>query len=161
MATSTPVDTGRSHPPTSSTASCPSTTRSSSAWCAPPLAADVPLLAVCRGMQILNVALGGDLVQHIGTEDHWFVEHPVTLDGHSRLAAAIGTERPSACHSVHHQSIGRLGDGLTLVGRADDGMPEAMEVDGSDGRSPCSGIPRTPPSTTASSRPCSTHCSVR
>lgn len=94
------------------------------------LAADVPLLAICRGMQVLNVALGGDLVQHIGSEDHWFVEHPVTLDGHSRLAAAIGTERPAACHSVHHQSIGRLGDGLTLVGRADDGMPEAMEVDG-------------------------------
>ena len=94
------------------------------------LEADKPLLAICRGMQVLNVALGGDLVQHIGSEDHWFVKHPVTLDAHSRAAAAIGTERPQACHSVHHQAVGRLGDGLTLTARADDGMPEAMEVDG-------------------------------
>lgn len=94
------------------------------------LEADKPMLAICRGMQVLNVALGGDLVQHIGSEEHWFVKHPVTADGHSRLAKAVGSERPEACHSVHHQAIGRLGDGLTLVAQADDGMPEAMEVDG-------------------------------
>jgi len=94
------------------------------------LAADLPMLAICRGMQILNVALGGDLVQHIGSDDHWFQHHPVTVDAHSRIASATRTERPAACHSVHHQSIGRLGDGLTLVGTADDGMPEAIEVDG-------------------------------
>jgi putative glutamine amidotransferase len=91
---------------------------------------DKPLLAICRGMQIVNVALGGDLVQHIGSDDHWFAKHPVTVDAHSRVATALRTERPSACHSVHHQAIGRIGDGLTLVGSADDGMPEAMEVDG-------------------------------
>jgi len=94
------------------------------------LAADLPLLAICRGMQILNVALGGDLVQHIGSDDHWFQHHPVTVDAHSRIASATRTERPAACHSVHHQSIGRLGNGLALVGAADDGMPEAIEVDG-------------------------------
>jgi putative glutamine amidotransferase len=94
------------------------------------LESDKPLLAICRGMQVLNVALGGDLVQHIGSEEHWFVKHPVTADGHSRLARAVGSERPEACHSVHHQAVGRLGDGLTLVAQADDGMPEAMEVDG-------------------------------
>ena len=93
------------------------------------LEADKPMLAICRGMQVLNVALGGDLVQHIGSDDHWFVKHPVTIDGDSRLAAALRTERPSACHSVHHQSIGRLGRGLRLVAQADDGMPEAMEVE--------------------------------
>lgn len=92
------------------------------------LGADKPLLAICRGMQVLNVALGGDLVQHIGSEDHWFVEHPVTLDAHSHLARALRTERPAACHSVHHQAVGRLGDGLRLVARADDGLPEAVEV---------------------------------
>jgi putative glutamine amidotransferase len=93
------------------------------------LAIDLPILAICRGMQIVHVALGGSLVQHIGTEDHWFATHPVDVAPGSRLSKALGTERPAACHSVHHQSIGRLGDGLTLVGQADDGMPEAMEVD--------------------------------
>ncbi|TPW15836.1 MAG: peptidase C26 [Acidimicrobiaceae bacterium] len=95
------------------------------------LAADMPILAICRGMQILNVALGGTLRQHIGSDDHWFAAHPVTLDAGTRLAKAIGTERPAACHSVHHQAIDAIGAGLTLVGRADDGMPEAMEVDDS------------------------------
>ncbi len=94
------------------------------------LAADLPMLAICRGMQIVNVALGGDLVQHIGSEDHWFQHHPVTVDAHSHVARATRTERPAACHSVHHQAIGRLGDGLRLVGTSDDGMPEAMEVEG-------------------------------
>jgi putative glutamine amidotransferase len=93
------------------------------------LAIDMPILAICRGMQIVNVALGGSLVQHIGTDDHWFALHPVDVVAGSRLAKALGTERPTACHSVHHQAIDRLGRGLTLVGQAADGMPEAMEVD--------------------------------
>ncbi len=94
------------------------------------LAADLPMLAICRGMQIVNVALGGDLVQHIGSEEHWFQHHPVTVDADSHVARATRTERPAACHSVHHQAVGRLGDGLRLVGTSDDGMPEAMEVEG-------------------------------
>ncbi|MBI5089627.1 MAG: gamma-glutamyl-gamma-aminobutyrate hydrolase family protein [Actinobacteria bacterium] len=93
------------------------------------LAMDMPLLAICRGMQIVNVALGGTLVQHIGTDDHWFSLHPVDLAPGSRVSKAIGADRAAQCHSVHHQSVGRLGDGLTLVATADDGMPEAMEVD--------------------------------
>jgi putative glutamine amidotransferase len=93
------------------------------------LAIDMPVLAICRGMQIMNVALGGTLVQHIGTEDHWFATHPVGLTAGSRVAKAIGSEEATACHSVHHQSVDVLGTGLTLVGTAADGMPEAMEVD--------------------------------
>ena len=93
------------------------------------LAADLPLLAVCRGMQVLNVALGGSLVQDIGREDHWFQYHPVELQPGSRIAAALGDVSAMRCHSVHHQSIGRLGDGLSLVGIGADGMPEAAEVD--------------------------------
>jgi putative glutamine amidotransferase len=93
------------------------------------LAIDLPMLAICRGMQILNVAAGGTLCQHIGNDDHWFATHPVNVDGGSRLAKALGTERPTACHSVHHQAIDAIGAGLTLVARADDGMPEAMELD--------------------------------
>ncbi|MGD9999847.1 MAG: gamma-glutamyl-gamma-aminobutyrate hydrolase family protein [Ilumatobacteraceae bacterium] len=93
------------------------------------LAIDLPLLAICRGMQIVNVALGGTLVQHIGTDDHWFSTHPVDLAAGSRVAKAVGSDRADRCHSVHHQSVGRLGDGVSLVATAEDGMPEAMEVD--------------------------------
>lgn len=93
------------------------------------LDADVPTLAICRGMQVMNVALGGTLVQHIGSEDHWLRKHPVELAPGSRLAAAIGSTRAQACHSVHHQAVARLGDGLTLTATSDDGMPEGFEVD--------------------------------
>jgi putative glutamine amidotransferase len=93
------------------------------------LDADLPLLAICRGMQILNVALGGSLVQHIGSDDHWYSTHPVALDADSKIAAAIGSSEAEACHSVHHQAIGRLGDGVRLVGRGLDDMPEAIEVE--------------------------------
>jgi putative glutamine amidotransferase len=93
------------------------------------LAADLPMLAVCRGMQLLNVALGGTLVQDIGNEDHWHQFHPVTFVPGSRVAAAVGGVTAARCHSVHHQSVGRLGAGLSLVGTGTDGMPEAAELD--------------------------------
>jgi putative glutamine amidotransferase len=93
------------------------------------LRADLPTLAICRGMQILNVALGGTLVQHIGTDDHWFHTHAADVTPGTRLAKALGTDRPLGCHSVHHQAVGALGRGLTLTARSDDGLPEAMEVD--------------------------------
>ena len=92
------------------------------------LETDLPTLAVCRGMQVMNVALGGTLVQHIGSEDHWLRKHPVQLTPGSRLAAAIGASQADACHSVHHQAVARLGDRLTLTATADDGMPEGFEV---------------------------------
>jgi putative glutamine amidotransferase len=68
-------------------------------------------------------------VQHIGTDDHWLRLHPVDVVAGSRLSKALDADRADACHSVHHQAIGRLGRGLTVVGTADDGMTEAMEVD--------------------------------
>jgi len=92
------------------------------------LDADLPTLAICRGMQVLNVALGGSLVQHIGSEDHWFTHHPVSRTAGSRIAKAIQADTALRCHSVHHQSVARLGANLTLVGATDDGMPEAVEV---------------------------------
>lgn len=88
---------------------------------------DLPMLAICRGMQVLNVVLGGTLVQHIGNEDHWMRLHPVDLEPDSRLAAAIGSPRVQACHSVHHQALDRVGEGLRVVGRAPDGTLEAVE----------------------------------
>lgn len=91
------------------------------------LAADKPLLAICRGMQVLNVALGGTLVQHIGTEAHWYETHAVTLEADSLLAKALGTDSPAACHCVHHQALDRVADRLRVVGRAD-GMVHAVEL---------------------------------
>ena len=93
------------------------------------LANEVPIFAVCRGMQVLNVALGGTLHQHIG-DDHWFVHHDVRVEAGSRLAKAVGDERIGECHSVHHQAVDRLGDGLRITGRATDATIEAYEHDG-------------------------------
>ena len=90
---------------------------------------DLPVLGLCRGMQVLNVARGGSLQQDIGTEAHWKQYLPVQLDAGSRLAKAFGTEHPEHCHHVHHQAVARLGDGLTVVGHAADGMVEAVELD--------------------------------
>lgn len=88
---------------------------------------DLPVLAICRGMQVLNVALGGTLNQDIGTETHWHTLHPVQVEPGSLVAKALGTDRPEACHSVHHQSLKDVARSLRVVGRADDGMIEAVE----------------------------------
>jgi putative glutamine amidotransferase len=90
------------------------------------LGLDLPVLAICRGMQVLNVARGGSLHQHI--EDHRFVMHPVTVRAGSRLAE-LGLERPVG-HSVHHQAIDRLGAGLVVTATADDGTIEGVELAG-------------------------------
>ncbi|MEQ1873999.1 MAG: gamma-glutamyl-gamma-aminobutyrate hydrolase family protein [Ilumatobacteraceae bacterium] len=90
---------------------------------------DTPMLAICRGLQVLNVALGGTLQQDIGAESHWLAHHPVTLDAGSRLAKAIGHETPTKCHCVHHQALDRVADGLTVVGRTADGIIHACELD--------------------------------
>jgi len=98
------------------------------------LARDMPVLAVCRGSQVLNVALGGDLVQHlpdvVGDEKHkhtpgTFADHDVRLQGGSRVGALLGERAPVKSH--HHQGFGRLGKGLTEVAWADDGTLEAVE----------------------------------
>lgn len=93
------------------------------------IGADLPVLALCRGLQILNVVCGGTLQQDIGNEDHWMRFHSVDLVPSSRLATAFGTAQPQRCHSVHHQAIDQLGEGLQIVGRAPDGMLEAVELD--------------------------------
>jgi putative glutamine amidotransferase len=95
---------------------------------------DLPVLAVCRGSQVLNVALGGDLVQHlpdvVGHERHKhtpgvFADHDVTVDAASRLGRLLGDRAPVKSH--HHQGFGRVGDGLQPVAWAEDGTPEALE----------------------------------
>ncbi|HZC30723.1 MAG TPA: gamma-glutamyl-gamma-aminobutyrate hydrolase family protein [Gaiellaceae bacterium] len=98
------------------------------------LARDMPVLAVCRGSQILNVARGGDLVQHLpevlGDERHRetpgvFSAHPVRIEDDSRLGAVIPEHGPVM--SSHHQGFGRIGEGLREVAWADDGTVEGLE----------------------------------
>ena len=101
------------------------------------LARDLPVLAVCRGSQVLNVALGGDLVQHlpeqVGHDRHrhtlgQFADHDVKVDPKSRLGAVLGERAPVKSH--HHQGYGRLGAGLVEVAWADDGTVEGLELPG-------------------------------
>jgi putative glutamine amidotransferase len=98
---------------------------------------DVPLLGVCRGMQVLNTALGGTLIQHlpdmVGTDVHAPLvgahgRHPVNLEPGSRLAAICGERIEIATH--HHQALDELGTGLRACGWADDGTVEAVELAG-------------------------------
>jgi gamma-glutamyl-gamma-aminobutyrate hydrolase PuuD len=101
------------------------------------LARDLPVLAVCRGSQVLNVARGGDLVQHLpdqlGSDRHnqtpgVFSDHDVRIDAASGLGTALGERAPVKSH--HHQGIGRVGDGLRAVAWADDGTTEGIEDPG-------------------------------
>jgi putative glutamine amidotransferase len=98
------------------------------------LARDMPVLAVCRGSQVLNVALGGDLVQHlpevVGHERHKhtpgvFADHDVEVLPGTKLQGLVGDRAPVKSH--HHQGYGRIGDGLRAAARADDGTVEAIE----------------------------------
>jgi putative glutamine amidotransferase len=98
------------------------------------LARDMPVLAVCRGSQVLNVALGGDLVQHlpevVGDEKHKhtpgeYADHDVTVEQDTRLGSLIGDRAPVKSH--HHQGFGRLGEGLRESARAEDGTLEGLE----------------------------------
>lgn len=92
------------------------------------LEVDLPMLAVCRGMQVLNVALGGTLLQDIGTDDHWMREHPVLVEGDSLVARAVGGIEVEHCHSVHHQGLDAVAAPLKPTGWADDGLLEAVEL---------------------------------
>jgi len=97
---------------------------------------DVPTLCICRGMQVMNVAFGGDLVQHLPADDRFMAHgvpteaeallHDVKLLAGSRIAEAAGAEVVSAS-SHHHQGVDRLGDGLVATGWTEDGLVEAIE----------------------------------
>ena len=99
------------------------------------LAADLPVLAICRGLQVLNTARGGTLHQHlpavVGHDGHRlapsvFGEVKVTTTPDSTAAAIFGASATVLCS--HHQSIDRLGTGLTPTAWADDGVIEAVEL---------------------------------
>jgi putative glutamine amidotransferase len=90
----------------------------------------IPILAVCRGAQALNVACGGTLHQHIPghrqTEPAREPTHEVAVTPRSRLARIVRA-RTLAVNSFHHQAVDQLGAGLRIVGRAPDGTIEAIE----------------------------------
>lgn len=117
----------------------------------------LPILGVCRGAQLLNVALGGTLVQDLWLVEAWadhpadrgwkawkqversslaatehvppHPRHPISVESGSRLHAALGVEDIDV-DSFHHQALGRVAPELTVVARAPDGVVEAVEHDG-------------------------------
>lgn len=98
----------------------------------------IPVLAICRGMQLLNVLRGGTLHQHLPdivpdgalhkAAPGIFATHGVELAGGSRLGALI--DPGAQVHSCHHQAPDRVGEGLTVTARASDGVVEGLELDG-------------------------------
>jgi putative glutamine amidotransferase len=102
------------------------------------LQADVPLIGVCRGMQLLNVALGGTLVSDLPVgagQSHSFVLYPpvervhrVSFTDDSPHAELYGPE--VMVNSLHHQAVAEPGEGVVVVGRAADGVAEALMVEG-------------------------------
>jgi len=99
---------------------------------------DLPVLGICRGIQLLNVACGGTLVQHLEDvidltphrldDANWGAHEVVTVEG-SRLREIVG-ERPHV-RSHHHQGIGDVGEGLSVTAHAHDGTIEGLERAGS------------------------------
>jgi len=123
------------HPATDATR--PARDRAELALLEAAIARELPVLAVCRGSQILNVARGGDLVQHlpelVGHDRHRetlgvFSDHQVQIEEGSRLGSLIAGHGP--VKSSHHQGFGRVGDGLRAVAWADDGTVEGLEDPG-------------------------------
>jgi putative glutamine amidotransferase len=97
---------------------------------------DIPLLGICRGMQILNVQQGGSLIQHLPatghhrrrTADRSLPAHTIRIEPGTLLATIAGGHREWDVNSRHHQAIARVGDGLAIAARdPEDGIIEAIE----------------------------------
>jgi putative glutamine amidotransferase len=94
------------------------------------LDADTPILGICRGQQLLNVALGGSLIQHLDDHrqagDRTALTQSLTVASDSRMRDVFDTDRLRV-NTMHHQAIGRLGRGLKAVAWSEDGTIEAAE----------------------------------
>jgi len=104
------------------------------------LSMNLPTLAICRGMQVVNVALGGTLIQDIATAlpaalAHWApdtqfdLHQPVQVEPGTELAGILG-ETDVKVNSIHHQAVDRPGDGLTPIAWANDGVVEGLQYEG-------------------------------
>lgn len=94
------------------------------------LGAGVPLLAICRGLQVVNAALGGTIVQDMEAP-HRHQVHTVTVDAAAPLATVVGEKVEVSC--FHHQTLDRVADGLRVIARAEDGVVEAVDAPGATG----------------------------
>ena len=96
------------------------------------LAADKPVLGICRGIQVMNAALGGDLYQdikpfeHLPHNDHWAKVHTVTVRRGTLLSRILGQDIVLV-NSQHHQAVDRVAPGFTLAALSEDGIVEAIE----------------------------------
>ncbi|WP_342270359.1 gamma-glutamyl-gamma-aminobutyrate hydrolase family protein [Rickettsia endosymbiont of Orchestes rusci] len=108
------------------------------------LARNIPILGICRGMQLLNVAFGGSLIQHI--PDYMknnnqtiiinheqpspknIVSHSITIESGTKLAKMTNNKTQIMVNSTHHQAIDRVGNGLVVSAKANDGIIEAIEL---------------------------------
>jgi putative glutamine amidotransferase len=99
---------------------------------------DLPVLGICRGLQVLNVAMGGTLIQdipsdvpgaarHEAGENRVEIAHDVTIEPASRLAELLGATRVGV-NSFHHQAAKRVGEGLTVSATSPDGIIEGLEM---------------------------------
>lgn len=105
------------------------------------VAASKPVFGICRGMQLINVAFGGNLHQDLcadGATQNWHAHsdaydrhaHPLKIVPHSRLSALYGGATEGIVNSIHHQGVERLGSGLAIEAHADDGVVEAIRGEG-------------------------------
>jgi putative glutamine amidotransferase len=108
------------------------------------LARNIPILGICRGMQLLNVAFGGSLIHHI--PDYMknnnqtiiinheqpspknIVSHSITIESGTKLAKMTNNKTQVMVNSTHHQAIDRVGNGLVISAKANDGIIEAIEL---------------------------------
>lgn len=96
------------------------------------LAADKPVLGICRGIQVMNAVLGGDLYQdikpfeHLPHNDHWAKVHTVTVRRGTLLSRILGQDTVLV-NSQHHQAVDRVAPGFTLAALSEDGIVEAIE----------------------------------
>ena len=94
------------------------------------LGRDMPVLGICRGIQVLNVGMGGDLEQHLEGHRHdppgEFMEHDVAIEPGTKLAEMLGERTTVMSH--HHQGVKTLAPGLVETARAADGLVEAVEA---------------------------------
>ena len=100
------------------------------------LARGIPLLAICRGLQVVNVALGGTLIQDMDAHDgalghHRHRVHHVTVDPDTRLRSVVGQSVEVSCY--HHQALDTLGDGLVVTARSEEAVVEGVELPSSAG----------------------------
>ena len=96
------------------------------------LAADKPVLGICRGIQVMNAVLGGDLYQdikpfeHLPHNDHWAKVHTVNVRRGTLLSRLLGQDTVLV-NSQHHQAVDRVAPGFTLAALSEDGIVEAIE----------------------------------